>query len=206
MRHRHWAGTRNRTEISNLEGWSNSLYTIPASFTSWWDEFLRVFYLFERIEGIEPSSSGWKPDIISLSLFHYTTSASLSARWDLNPRLKLSQDTATGIVFIRHHCYSPIKQKTQSFLNWLGYIFQMKTYLVHLHNTAIDWRSSAAPYNRYVCNCVHFSSYFIMLYIKSFKSLFDYFDFIIQIYAEVLKKQKSFKNYDHVFHTFLSTF
>lgn len=42
--------------------------------------------------------------------FLLMTREALLAKWDSNPRLKLSQDTATGMVCIRHHCYSPIKK------------------------------------------------------------------------------------------------
>ena len=59
---------------------------------------------FERVPGIEPRSQAWKARVITVIRYPHF----LLAKWDSNPRLILSQVTATGIVCIRHHCYSPI--------------------------------------------------------------------------------------------------
>ena len=51
------AGNQNRTDITDLEGRCNNHYTIPASFTSWWDGF-KVFHLFVGKVGNDPTILG----------------------------------------------------------------------------------------------------------------------------------------------------
>lgn len=115
-----WAGNRNRTGSSCMASRCISRYTIPASFTSWWDGFsvdsrFTVFSV-ERVMGVEPTSSAWKADIMSLSLPLYDTRIFWSAEWDSNPRFQLP---ATCIECIRFQRYLPIKQKNPIISDWV---------------------------------------------------------------------------------------
>ena len=97
-----------------------SRYTIPASFTSWWDGLL--FSQFERVAGIEPASPGWKPGIISLSLPLYDTRISFVGEMGFEPMFEvISSYRYRYSVYKTPLLLANIKQKTQSFLTGFSY-------------------------------------------------------------------------------------
>ncbi len=62
-----------------------------------------ALFLVERVKGIEPSSSGWKPDIIA-AILHPLTIVGI-------PRLELGLNPPKGLVLPLHHipCISALK-------------------------------------------------------------------------------------------------